>query len=219
MTYAYGQATSHVLVVDDDRSIRDSLSSLFRSVGKDVTVFSSAAQFLERSLPDGPSCIIVDIRLPGMSGLDFHDALLGAGIRIPVVFITGYADVPMAVRAMKAGAAEFLTKPVREQDMLDVVEFALQKDAQRREQNEIAESLLLKYSGLTPREQEILGFVADGFMSKQIAAELGISEITVKVHRSHAMRKMGVSSLPRLVRMMDRIERDLRPRNGRAATI
>ena len=206
MTFDRSEPASHVLVVDDDRSVRDSLSSLFRSVGHAVTVFTSAAQFFESAVPDGPSCLVVDVRLPGMSGLDFHDALRDAGVKIPTIFITGHGDIPMVVRAMKAGATEFLTKPFRDQDLLDIVHVALQNDAARREQDAEIEETIQKYMKLTPREQEILNLVAEGLISKQIAANLGVSEITVKVHRSHAMRKMQAASLPQLVRMIDRLQ-------------
>jgi FixJ family two-component response regulator len=192
-----------VFVIDDDESMRSALSSLFRSVGLQVRVFASAPEFLQSRLPDSPSCLVLDVRLPGLSGLDFQSDLAKANTYIPIIFMTGHGDIPMTVRAMKAGAVEFLTKPFRDQDMLDAVQLALERDRSRRETDKAASKLKASFESLTPREQEILGLVTAGLMNKQIAGEIGISEITVKVHRGSVMRKMGAKSLAELVRMAD----------------
>jgi FixJ family two-component response regulator len=192
-----------VFVIDDDEPLRESLKSLFESMGLQVAVFGSAAQFLQAKLPDAPGCLVLDVRLPGLSGLDFQAEMAKAGIQIPVIFITGHGDIPMSVRAMKAGAIEFLTKPLREQDLLDAVQAGLQRDRTRREGDKSIAGLRSRYDELTPREQEVIGYVTSGLMNKQIAGEIGVSEITVKVHRGNAMRKMGARSLAELVRMAD----------------
>jgi len=192
-----------VFVVDDDASIRESLTDLFLSIGLRVETFASAAEFLQSKLPDAPGCLVLDVRLPGLSGLDFQAELARAGIGIPIVFITGHGDIPMTVRAMKAGAVEFLTKPFREQDMLDAIQAALEKDRARREQDRKVSDLRSLFDSLTNREQEVIVLVTAGLMNKQIAAEIGVSEITVKVHRSNVMRKMRAKSLADLVRMAD----------------
>lgn len=190
-----------VFVVDDDTSVREALSSLFRSVGLRVELFVSAADFLHTSPSAGPSCLVLDVRLPGLSGLDFQTELARSNIHIPVIFITGHGDIPMTVKAMKAGAVEFLTKPFRDQDMLDAVQLALAKDRARRESETTTSNLRASFQKLTAREQEVLALVTSGLMNKQIAAEIGISEITVKLHRGNAMRKMGARSLADLVTM------------------
>ena len=192
-----------VFVVDDDSGLREALSSLFRSVGLQVKTYASAAEFLQSKLPDGPSCMVLDVRLPGLSGLDFQAELAKASIRIPIVFMTGHGDIPMTVRAMKAGAVEFLPKPFRDQDMLDAVQTGLEIDRDRRRHAADLSKLRVSFETLTPREQEIMGFVTAGLMNKQIAGEIGVSEITVKVHRGNVMRKMGAKSLAELVRMAD----------------
>jgi FixJ family two-component response regulator len=192
-----------VFVIDDDASMRTSLSSLFRSVGLKVEVFDSASDFLKTGRPDAASCLVLDVRLPGVSGLDFQGELAKANIRIPIVFITGHGDIPMTVKAMKAGAVEFLTKPFREQDLLDAVRLGLERDRTRRAGEAVVSELRGKFEALTSREQEVMGFVTSGLMNKQIAADLGVSEITVKVHRGNVMRKMGAKSLADLVRMAD----------------
>jgi len=192
-----------VYVVDDDASVREALQSLFRSVGLQVETFGSAAEFLQSKLPNVPGCLVLDVRLPGLSGLDFHAELAKADINIPIIFITGHGDIPMSVRAMKAGAVEFLTKPFREQDMLDAIQVALEKDRSRRKNDAKISELRDLFESLTSREQEVIGFVTAGLMNKQIAAEIGVSEITVKVHRGNVMRKMGARSLADLVRMAD----------------
>ena len=197
------EAEPIVVVVDDDASLRDALSSLLRSVGLQVEVFGSTADFLKGRLPDAVSCLVLDIRLPGVSGLDFQAQLANAGIHLPIIFITGHGDIPMTVRAMKAGAVEFLTKPFRDQDLLDAVQTALERDRSRRAENKAVHDLKTRFESLTPREQEVIGLVTAGLMNKQIAAKLGVSEITVKVHRSNVMKKMGARSLADLVRMAD----------------
>jgi len=190
-----------VFIVDDDESLRTSLSSLLRSVGLQVMVFGSPAEFLNGKRPDVASCLVLDIRLPGLSGLDFQNELTKAEIQIPIIFITGHGDIPMSVRAMKAGAVEFLTKPIREQDLLDAVQIALQRDRGRRESEAVLSNVQAMFNSLTPREREVFVLVSAGLMNKQIAAELGISEIMVKVHRGNVMRKMNAPSLADLVVM------------------
>ena len=202
MTKGQSEAESLVFVVDDDSSLREALKSLLRSVGLRVETFGSAADFLTHKFQDdAAACLVLDVRLPGVSGLDFQGELAKAKIRIPIIFITGHGDIPMSVRAMKAGAVEFLTKPLRDQELLDAIQVALNLDHTRRE-NETAASLLrTHYETLTSREREVMALVATGLMNKQIAAELNISEVTVKVHRGHVMGKMEARSLAELVRM------------------
>lgn len=197
--------TSMVYVIDDDLSLREALSSLFRSVGLQVKLFGSAAELLERKLPDVPSCLVLDIRLPGVSGLDFQAQLARSGIRMPVIFMTGHGDIPMSVRAMKAGAVDFLTKPFRDQDILDAVFSALETDRKQLESDQGIADLSAHYQSLTAREKEVMAYVTKGLMNKQIAGELGLSEITVKIHRGHVMRKMGVRSLADLVRAAEKL--------------
>ena len=196
-------AQSTVFVVDDDGPLREALRSLLRSVGLRAEVFASAADFLKLKLPDTAACLVLDVRLPGVSGLDFQAELAKADIRIPIIFITGHGDIPMTVRAMKAGAVEFLTKPFRDQDLLDAVQIALERDRARRAENQALLEVRAHFESLTPREQQVIGFVTAGLMNKQIAAELGVSEITVKVHRGSVMKKMRARSLADLVRMAD----------------
>jgi|SRR5215471_13941454 len=192
-----------VLVVDDEPSVRDAMQRLFRSVGLRTEVFASASEFLQAKLEDGPRCLVLDVRLPGLSGLDFQAELTKAKIQIPIVFMTGHGDIPMTVKAMRAGAVEFLPKPFRDQDMLDAVRLALEQDrARRRDEKEVAD-LREKFAVLTPREQEVMGWVTAGLMNKQIAGEMKLAEITVKLHRANVMRKMGARSLADLVRMAD----------------
>jgi FixJ family two-component response regulator len=192
-----------VFVIDDDQGMRETLSSLFRSVGLRVEMFSSTREFAQIKLPDGASCLVLDIRLPGLSGLDFQVELAKAGIRIPVIFMTGHGDIPMSVQAMKAGAVDFLTKPFRDQEMLDAVVRALDHDQKRRESEKVVTELRSRFETLTAREREVIALVADGLMNKQIAAKLGVSEITVKVHRVNMMRKMKARSVIDLVGMVD----------------
>jgi FixJ family two-component response regulator len=194
-----------VIVIDDDAAVRQSLDSLFRSIGLRVETFASTPEFLNSKLPNAPTCLVLDVRLPGASGLDFQTELAKANILIPIIFITGHGDIPMTVRAMKAGAIEFLAKPFRDQDLLDAVQLGLERDRDRRENEKTVSDLRIRFESLTPREQEVIAFVTAGLMNKQIAAEIGVSEITVKVHRGNVMRKMGARSLADLVRMADRL--------------
>ena len=198
-----GDNASVVFVIDDDASIRKSLSSLLRSVGLHVEVFSSPSEFLGSKLPNAPSCLVLDVRLPGVSGLDFQGELAKSNIEIPIVFITGHGDIPMTVQAMKAGAIEFLTKPFRDQDLLDAVQAGLTRDRARRARLTSVSDLKKHFDSLTAREKEILALVSSGLINKQAAAELGVTEVTVKVHRGNVMRKMGAHSLAELVRMAD----------------
>jgi FixJ family two-component response regulator len=192
-----------VLVVDDDVSMREGLESLFRSVGLTVRVFDSTSALMRSKLPDAPSCLVLDIRLPGISGLDFQTDLAAAGIEIPIIFMTGHGDIPMSVQAMKAGAVDFLTKPFRQQEMIHAVNKALAADRKRREQMATVGELRALYESLTNRERDVMTQVTMGSRNKRIAAQLGISEVTVKVHRVHVMRKMKAASLADLVRMAD----------------
>jgi FixJ family two-component response regulator len=192
-----------VLIVDDDPGLRDALSSLFRSVGLQARPYGSAADLLQASLPTSAACLVLDIRMPGVSGLDLQAELAKANIGIPVIFLTGHGDIPMTVKAMKSGAVDFLTKPFRDQDLLDAVSHALDRDRKRRSEQSFASDLQALYTTLTPREQQIMSLVASGLMNKQVARQVGVSEITVKVHRGRAMRKMGANSLADLVRMVD----------------
>ena len=192
-----------VFVVDDDPGVREALSSLFRSVDLQVELFGSAADFLQHKRPEGASCLVLDIRLPGVSGLDFQAQLLKANIHTPIIFMTGHGDIPMSVRAMKAGAVDFLAKPFRDQDMLDAVAAALQRDREAREAEDSTAALRATYELLTAREREVMALVTAGLMNKQAAAQLGLSEITVKIHRGHAMKKMNARSLADLVRMAE----------------
>ena len=192
-----------VYVVDDDLDVREGLKSLFESVGLKSQAYGSTAEFLTAKLPDEVSCLILDIRLPGLSGLDFQAELAKTQTTIPIIFITGHGDIPMSVKAMKGGAVEFLSKPVREQDLLDAVQIALDRDLNKRDADSKTRHLRDRYNALSTREQQVMALVCAGRMNKQSAAEIGISEITVKVHRHNVMKKLGAKSLPDLVRMAD----------------
>jgi len=200
---AQPEPRSVVFVVDDDASMREAMQLLFRSVGLEAEVFASAAEFLRSKLADVPCCLVLDVRLPGLSGLDFQTELAKANIRVPIIFMTGHGDIPMTVKAMKAGAIEFLPKPFRDQDMLDAVRLGLERDRVRREGERGIADIRARFASLTPREQEVMAFVTAGLMNKQIAGETQLAEITVKLHRGSAMRKMEAKSLADLVRMAD----------------
>jgi RNA polymerase sigma factor (sigma-70 family) len=195
-----------VFVIDDDPSVRSSLKFLISTVGLQVEGFDSAEAFLRGKLSDGPSCLVLDVRLRGMSGLDFQRELAARNIRTPIVFITGHGDIPMSVRAMKAGAVEFLAKPFRDQDLLDAIRIALERDRARRDQEKDATELQQRFASLTPREREVVSMVVSGMLNKQIAGQLGTAENTVKVHRSRAMEKMHAQSLADLVRMVEKLK-------------
>jgi len=195
-----------VFVVDDDRSVRSSLKFLISSVGLQVESFDSAEALLQRRLPDAPTCLVLDVRLRGLSGLDFQRELAARNCRMPIIFITGHGDIPMSVRAMKAGAVEFLTKPFRDQDLLDAVRTALERDRTRREQEKELTDFRQRFDSLTPREQEVISMVVSGMLNKQIADQLGTAENTVKVQRSRAMEKMNAQSLADLVRIMEKLK-------------
>src|SRR5262245_17125340 len=199
-----------VFVVDDDPSVRSSLTFLLSTVGLHAESFDSADNFLRKALPDAPSCLVLDVRLPGLSGLDFQRELAARNIFIPIVFLTGHGDIPMSVRAIKAGAVEFLTKPFRDQDLLDAIRVALDRDRARREQESEAADLKQRFDSLTSREREVVSMVVAGMLNKQIAAQLGTAESTVKVQRSRAMEKMHAASLADLIKMIEKVNAPLR---------
>jgi FixJ family two-component response regulator len=205
-TKTMGEIMPTIVVVDDDPGIRESLGSLLRSVGLDVKLLASVPEFLKSGHPDGPTCLVLDVRLPGKSGLDFQRELAAANISVPIIFITGHGDIPMSVQAMKGGAIEFLTKPFRDQDLLDAIQVGLTRDRARREEERSLAVLRERFRTLTLREREVMAQVVQGRLNKQIAGDIGISEITVKVHRSQVMRKMKASSLPDLARMADKLQ-------------
>ena len=200
------KAPAVVFVVDDDPSVREALGSLFRSVDLQVELFGSTAEFLQRQRPEAASCLVLDIRLPGVSGLDFQTQLQQANIHIPIIFMTGHGDIPMSVRAMKAGAVDFLAKPFRDQDMLDAVAAAIQRDQQARQADDAASALRVAYDLLTVREREVMVLVTSGLINKLVAAQLGLSEITVKVHRGTMMHKMEAKSLGDLILMAEKLK-------------
>ena len=206
MTVPDDEAQPTVVVIDDDQGIREALQDVLRSVGLRVELFGSVREFLSSNRLDLPGCLVLDVRLPGQSGLDFHDDLIKANVLLPVIFISGHADVPMSVRAMKAGAVEFLTKPVRHQDLLDAIHRAVEHDRSRRKDAQIVARLRARFDTLTVREREVMTLVAAGKLNKQIAAEIGLSEATVKLHRGQLMRKLKVKSLAELIRIADKLE-------------
>ena len=195
-----------MLVIDDDQALREALGRLLRSVGLKPRLFGSIPEFLNAARPQGASCLVLDVRLPGQSGLDFQRQLAAADVQLPIIFITGHGDIPMSVQAMKGGAIEFLTKPFREQDLLDAIALGLARDRARREDQKALAALRERFDALTPREREIMIHVARGRLGKQIAADIGVSEVTVKIHRSNMMRKMKADSLPELGRMADKLK-------------
>jgi len=203
---AVPNSPSCVVVIDDDEGFRESLGRLLRAAGLNPRVFASISDFVGSDPPDCPTCLVLDVRLPERSGLDFQRELAAAGVTPPIVFVTGHGDIPMSVQAMKAGAIEFLTKPFREQDLLDAISVGLARDRVRRQNDEDLNALRARFEALTPRERAILALVAEGRLNKQIAGELGITETTVKVHRSNMMRKMEAASVPQLCRMVDKLK-------------
>jgi len=203
---AVSYSASCVVVIDDDQEFRESLGRLLRAAGLDPRLFGSIAEFVGSDPPDGPTCLVLDVRLPGQSGLDFQRDLAAASVTLPIVFITGHGDIPMSVQAMKAGAIEFLTKPLREQDLFDAINVGIARDRVRRDNDEALTALKARFEVLTPRERAVMFRVVEGRLNKQIAGEMGITESTVKVHRSNLMRKINARSVPELCRMLDKLK-------------
>jgi FixJ family two-component response regulator len=195
-----------IIVIDDDPAIREALGSLLRSIGLQVRLLASVSEFLKTGRPLGPTCLVLDVRLPGRSGLDFQRELSEAEIHLPIIFITGHGDIPMSVQAMKGGAIEFLTKPFRDQDLLDAIQLGLDRDRVWLEHEKTVTALRVRYDDLTPRERQVMAIIVTGRLNKQVAGDLGVSEITIKVHRAQVMRKMRASSLPELARMADTLK-------------
>jgi FixJ family two-component response regulator len=206
MTETLDAAAPTVIVIDDDSDVRDALSRLLRSVGLQARLHGSVPEFLSAGSPAGPACLVLDVRLPGQSGLDLQRELASSGIRLPIIFITGHGDIAMSVQAMKGGAIEFLTKPFRDQDLLDAVRSGLEQNRRQRERDRAVEQLLSRYNSLTPREREVMAAVVAGRLNKQIAADIGLSEVTVKLHRGNLMRKMGAASVAKLAQMAERLK-------------
>ena len=204
-SFAMTEKEPIVFIVDDDEAVRVALERVLRSVGLQVRCFGSTQGFLRSEQPDAPGCLVLDVRLPGLSGLDLQRELLESGVHLPIIFMTGYADVPMSVRAMKQGAIEFLTKPLRDQDLLDAVQLGIERDRARRAEADLVSGLRKRFESLTTREREVMSLAVTGRLNKQIAGDLGVSEITVKAHRGQVMRKMLAKSVPELVRMADRL--------------
>jgi FixJ family two-component response regulator len=205
MTEPPEEAAGNVVVIDDDLAVREALGRLLRSVGLQVHLHGSVPEFLSAGPPEGPACLVLDVRLPGQSGLDLQRELAVLGVRLPIVFITGHGDIAMSVQAMKGGAIEFLTKPFRDQDLLDAVQSGLERDRRRRDNDKVVSQMLGRYNSLTPRERQVMAAVVAGRLNKQIAAEVGLSEVTVKLHRGNLMRKMGAASVAELVQTAERL--------------
>ena len=206
------EAAATVIVIDDDREVRESLGRLFRSVSLQARLYGSVAEFLSAGRPDGPTCLVLDVRLPGQGGLDFQRELSGASVQIPIIFITGHGDIAMSVQAMKGGAIEFLTKPFRDQDLLDAIGSGLERDRGQREKERAADAVQARFNTLTPREREVMALAVTGRLNKQIAAEIGLSENTVKIHRGNVIRKMGAASLVDLALMAEKLKGSPSPR-------